>query len=301
MIPSPITPIRAATGFRLPSPRTRHFVSREVLRLIGSTHLGRLCESAFRFQAPSDCIRNSRLARDAVVKGLLDQGQLTAPSTAQDKWVQIVRGWLGLPRQLQTHSVISGEQLKQLNQRHGPLVLTLQGAVPPGQGDDRYSRHHAVVLIASFSVDSARVGILIDGNDLQHNPAINRIAHWLTSQGQHMHLSQLTLEDLERINSDSTTQPDSAQGEDHVQGTDVLQTAFRLVDLDALVARSEQRYLQKEQFAIADGAHSERPNLLEGDRSLSTSDESIPAEVLTELRQAIQQNPQLVERFEPEL
>ena len=293
MIPSPITPIRAATGFRLPSPRTRHFVSREVLRLIGSTHLGRLCESAFRFQAPSDCIRNSRLARDAVVKGLLDQGQLTAPSTAQDKWVQIVRGWLGLPRQLQTHSVISGEQLKQLNQRHGPLVLTLQGAVPPGQGDDRYSRHHAVVLIASFDCEATRVGILLDGNDLQRNPAIDRIAQWLAFEDKDIDLSQLTPQDLQRINA-APTSDESA--------TDVLQTAFRLVDLDALVARAERHFLRQTALALPDAAHSEHPNLVKADISLSATVQAIPPEVLAELRQAIGQDPQLVERFqEPEL
>lgn len=302
MIPQALTqPLRTLASARLPTPQTRRFVSHEVLRLIRRTDLGEASLKAFRFQAPSDCLANSRRIRDALVQNLIEQGLLMGPSPDQENWGETVRRWFGLPRQTDERGVTSAEQLMRLNQRHGPLVLTLQGALAPGQGDDIYTRHHAVVLIASFSVDSARVGILIDGNDLQHNTAINRIAHWLTSQGQHMHLSQLTLEDLERINSDSTTQPDSAQGEDHVQGTDVLQTAFRLVDLDALVARSEQRYLQKEQFAIADGAHSERPNLLEGDRSLSTSDESIPAEVLTELRQAIRQNPQLVERFEPEL
>lgn len=302
MIPKALTQqLPTSAWARLPAPQTRRFVSHEVLRLIRRTDLGEASLKAFRFQAPSDCLANSRRIRDALVQNLIEQGLLMGPSPDQENWGQTVRRWFGLPRQTDERGVTSAEQLMRLNQRHGPLVLTLQGALAPGQGDDTYTRHHAVVLIASFSVDSARVGILIDGNDLQHNTAINRIAHWLTSQGQHMHLSQLTLEDLERINSDSTTQPDSAQGEDHVQGTDVLQTAFRLVDLDALVARSEQRYLQKEQFAIADGAHSERPNLLEGDRSLSTSDESIPAEVLTELRQAIRQNPQLVERFEPEL
>lgn len=285
---------------QLPMPRSRQFVTREVLRLLRSTEIGEASLKAFRFQAPANCVGNSRRMREALVQGLIEQGRLTSPTPEQESWGQTVRRWLGLARLTDWRSVRSGEQLMRLNQRHGPLVLTLQGALAPGQGDDTYTRHHAVVLIASFSVDSTRVGILLDGNDLQHNPAIDRIAQWLASQEQPIDLSQLALEDLERINSDSSASPDNAQGQAHVQGTDVLQAAFRLVDLDALVAHSEQQYLQKEQFAIAEGARSERPNLLEVEESLNARGDWIPSQVLAELRQAIQQDPQLVERLEPE-
>lgn len=301
MIPNTIAPSRAA-WVRLPAPQTRQFVSREVLRLIRSSDLGRLSESVFRFQAPSDCIRNSRQMREALVNGLLEQGQLSAPGPGQDSWGQIVRGWLGLPRQPETKGLVSGEQLMQLNQRHGPLVLTLQGAVQPGQGDDRYTRHHSVVLIASFEADTTRVGILLDGNDLQRNPAIDRIAQWLASQESDIDLSQLTPQDLERINAAPSREPEGGDHSATEPDTDVLQAAFRLVDLDSLVAQAEQRFLQQTQFALADAAHSERPNLVQADTSLSATSPVMPPEVLAELRQAIGQDPQLIERFpEPEL
>lgn len=302
MIPPALSPpLRTSAWTRLPAPQTRQFVTHEVLRLIRRTAVGQASLQAFRFQAPSDCVSNSRSMREALVNSLMAQGQLTGPAQEEETWGQVVRHWLGLARPTVERTVISAEQLMQLNQRHGPLVLTLHGALPPGQGDDRYTRHHAVVLIASFEGDGTRVGLLLDGNDLQRNPAIDRIAQWLAEQDRDIDLSDLTLEDLERINSARTT-PDPTQGEDGTTATDVLQAAFRLVDLDALAARAEQQFLQKSQFAMADGAHSERPNLLEGDESLRTVGDPIPADVLAELRQAIRQAPQLIETLEePEL
>lgn len=291
MIPPALSPpLRTPAWTRLPAPQTRQFVTHEVLRLIRRTAVGQASLQAFRFQAPSDCVSNSRSMREALVNSLIETGHLVGPTPDKEEWGQTVSRWLGLARPTVERTVISAEQLMRLNHHHGPLVLTLHGALAPGQGDDRYTRHHAVVLIASFEMDGTRVGILLDGNDLQRNPAIDRIAQWLATQEREIDLSQLTLEDLERINSDPIA-PD----------TDVLQAAFRLVDLDALVARAEQRFLQKGQFATADGAHSEVPNLLEGDGSLSTRGDPIPADVLAELRQAIRQEPQLVERLSPEL
>lgn len=292
MIPKALTQqLPSSAWARLPAPQTRQFVTHEVLRLIRRTAVGQASVKAFRFQTPSDCVNNSRAMREALVNSLMEQGLLTGPTPNEEKWNQTLCRWLGLARPTVERTLPSAEQLMRLNQHHGPLVLTLHGALPPGQGDDRYTKHHAVVLIASFEVDGARVGILLDGNDLQRNPAIDRIAHWLATQDREVDLSQLTLEGLEHINSDPIA-----------SDTDVLQAAFRLVDLDALVARAEQRFLQTGQFATADGAHSERPNLLEGDGSLSTRGDPIPADVLAELRQAIRQEPKLIETFEePEL
>lgn len=302
MIPQALTqPLRTSARARLPAPQTRQFVTHEVLRLIRRTAVGQASLRAFRLQAPSGCVNNSRSMREALVNGLMEQGRLTGPAANEEKWNQTLSRWLGLARPTVEHTVISAEQLMRLNQRHGPLVLTLHGALAPGQGEDRYTKHHAVVLIASFEADDVRVGILLDGNDLQRNPAIDRIAQWLASQAPDIDLSQLSPEDLEQINSDSLTSPDHAKGDHGATDPDVLQAAFRLVDLDALVARAEQQFLQKNQFAMADGAHSERPNLLEGDGSLSTQGDPIPSDVLDELRQAIRQAPELIERFEPEL
>jgi hypothetical protein len=301
MIPQAISPpLRNTPWVRLPTPQTRQFVNHEVLRLIRRTVVGEASLKAFRFQAPSDCVSNSRLVREALVNSLIETGHLIGPTPDKEKWGQTVSRWLGLARPTVERTVISGEQLIRINRQHGPLVLTLHGALPPGQGDDRYTKHHAVVLIASFEMDGTQVGILLDGNDLQRNPAIDRIAQWLAAQEQVADLSQLTLEDLERINSAPTT-ADLTQGEDGAPPTNVLQAAFRLVDLGALVARAEQQLRQTGQFAMADGAHSERPNLLECDGSLSTQGDPIPSDVLDELRQAIRQAPQLIERFEPEL
>lgn len=280
MIPKALTQqLPTSAWARLPAPQTRQFVTHEVLRLIRRTAVGLASVKAFRFQTPSDCVNNSRAMREALVNSLMEQGLLSGPAPNEEKWNQTLCRWLGLARPAVERTLPSAEQLMRLNQRHGPLVLTLHGALPPGQGDDRYTKHHAVVLVASFDADGTRVGILLDGNDLQHNPAIDRIAQWLATQEHATDLSQLTLEDLERINSTPIT-ADLTQGEDGTPDTDALQAAFRLVDLDALVARAEQRFLQKGQFAVADGALSERPNLVEGDGSLAKAAAELEEEML---------------------
>jgi hypothetical protein len=99
---------------RLPAPQTRRFVSHEVLRLIRRTDLGEASLKAFRFQAPSDCVNNSRAMREALVNSLMEKGLLTGPTPNEEKWNQTLCRWLGLARPTVERTLPSAEQLMRL-------------------------------------------------------------------------------------------------------------------------------------------------------------------------------------------
>lgn len=286
MIPKTLTSTRQLSPWvNVPAPQTRHFVSREALRLIRSTPVGEAALSAFQFQQGALCEANSRRMQWVLTSILVGKGVAWRPEfdTGSDATSLAPIG--------------STEDLLKVNAKFGPLVLTLFKALQPDQGADIYTRHHCVVLLCSFEHKGKKLGLLLDGNDLQCNPVMVRLQQWLKDEGKGRRLADLSSKELTQIGrswaSASNNEPD------------LHQTAFRLVDLEHMVQRSQ-----------ADKTTQPTPRWWEWLIGTPTQTDMrwatyymglqppMSAEAIEELKSLIDENPSLVEPVmppEPEL
>ncbi len=126
---------------------------------------------------------------------------------------------------------ITAQDLVNLNNLHGPLRLTVQNSLQPGQGDALYVLHHAMLLVANFvDKNGCRIGICIDGCDFTDNEA-TRPLHQLAGQRGKPHPDGRLV--VDRKDLDDTRDK---------TGDDPRRGLVRLVDLDQLQQVNEGRY-----------------------------------------------------------
>lgn len=277
MIPSTAAQAsRASPWVRLPAPHTREFVSREALHLIASTPLGKAALTAFRFQWPGLCEANSlrmqwMLTSILAAEGLASKHEFDPADERTSRW-----------------PVDTAQDLLRFNAGCGPLVLTLFKALPPDQGSEVYSRHHCVVLLASFKHRDRCLGLLLDGNDLQSNPAVERLRQWLREEGRGRQLQDLCSEELLQIGKDWAEQGNPE--------TELHQTAFRLVDLDQLIRLSRAEEAKQPPAGWWDWLLDKTPRTqMRWAKCFKSHAPAISPETLDELKALIDQHPDLVE------
>jgi hypothetical protein len=253
------------------------------LRLLQATRVGRTFSEVFAFQAPGHCVQNQLHHYDRAVERMIDDKRLVRdgrlPKGARE--VRSLPGG-GVVAPGQDPADLSAEALLEMNARHGPLRLTLNGIVPPGHGDDVYVGHHAVVLAASFKDDSGRVlGLVVDGNDRQQNAAVQAIRDWQQARGDTRALSALGAEDLDAVNADLRRRG---------VALDVRQAGFRVVDL------AKFKGVQVTGLHGRDGA----PPSVSHDGDLRVIGDWLSAQEVTQLRAGVASGQLPVENFPAE-
>jgi hypothetical protein len=271
---------------------TRRFVDLAVLELLEKTCIGRAGVDAFQFQAHSRCTFNAAVLSERMAAYMLEEEALKRDAgkmTPASKGLAY-RLLVGAPpthgkRQLDHPNVAD---IVELNRAHGPVVLTMQNLIQPGQGDESYPVHHAAVLVATLRHDGRHIGVLVDGNDLQSNDAMTEIERHLRENGDRRELSELTQHDFRRINEQIRKKREG-------KPLDVLQLGFRLVDLEDVVKTSTKKFVQLRQL---DPSHEWVSNSVRFDESLELQGDPLPKEAADELVALIKQSPSIVERFE---
>lgn len=269
---------------------TRTFVNLAVYRILVASPAGRAAIEAFTIQRPQDCVSNAQDIRHAVAHLLAAAGLLLRPPAPERSWWRKLFG-RPQPRHvaepLTPKWEIDAHAVAALCERHGPMVLVVHGILSSAQGGRDYPLHHAVVLLATFVHQGRIIGVVVDGNDLQSNPAIEAARAHLSRSGKRK-LHELTREDFEAINREL-----AARGEP----LDVYQMAFRLVDLEGLVQRAKAAYARRVLETVDEMGTRGMQNRASYSVQSQVTGEILDSAVRAELEQAVAASPELVERF----
>lgn len=183
-----------------PCPPHRGFTQLAILRLLDATPVGQASRQTIRFQQDCDCVSNTQRMQEDLQAALMAQGILQRPESIERlPWAKLQQWMFGAANR-RVELAKESRRLIELNARHGPLALVLHGAIPQGQGEGVYQNHHAVVLLATWCCGDRPLGLLLDGNDRQQNPAIEAIRAWQRASGDQRPLQELGPQDLEQIN-----------------------------------------------------------------------------------------------------
>jgi hypothetical protein len=247
----------------------RSIVTSSLIRDIGKTPLIQTVMGEYRIQEPYMCFENSAGVRDGIAKKLEATGHLVRDGKA---------GTAAYTGEL------SGSALVKLNNEHGPLMIATYNMLSPEDGAERYTTRHAAVLAGSFQTAKGEsVGLVVDGNNFQSNKPMEAIKRWMDKNGDDRPLSALTEEDFEKINEDLREQGEST--------LDVRQISVRLVDLDRLLAASD------EGFKTADPLSSIATEV-RYEPSATVKKELLPAKVVAALEAAIIDDHSIIEKFD---
>jgi len=283
-----------ATGTHM---HKRAIVNSDTLRLLKRTPVGVASIEAFKIQTPGDCFYNSLGMLSKIGQSLLDSGHMTKAST----------------KDVVAHSHNGGAaEFMELNQKHGPLLLIMQKLLQADQGEWAYPEFHSAVLAASWLHEGRSIGVLVDGNDLQSNPAIDAIKAHMHEHGDKRPLASLTAHDFECISKEIQREGGQEQ--------DVMRVAFRIVDLDEMTKASKARYdsrvaaagappiLTLDDLDTPDDPNKKLPWLIHAqvlnyaayDASGSVNDVLLQKDVQDAIDEAIRLDPTMVERFDPD-
>jgi hypothetical protein len=184
------------------------------------------------------------------------------------------------------------EQVRRAQSLHGPLQLETRHTLAHGQGGELYDHFHATVLLATFEREGRTIGLLLDGNDRQVNPAVMAFAHWALATGGMRLPSQFTASDFQTYNAQ--------RRQDTLAQPDLYQAAFRLVDLGEMLAVSQHDPQAKQTLPLSDGsvlAWPLRPTGLRADTGVRVVRPLLAPDTGQALRDALCDEPRAVERF----
>ncbi len=265
-----LAPVLARTASSGPGSTTRRgYISDRVLEVLRPTPAGRAGLQALRFQPYAHCFPNTTAMTGRAMEVLLAGG---------DGHRNRLVAWLAsqmLPNQglAQMNPPVTAAALATLNARHGPLQLVTYHGLQPGQGGDAYRDFHAVVKLASFDHGGRQVALLLDGNDRQSNPAMHALRTWMRADGDARDPGQLDNPQLQAV--------DARMRADRPGGPSLFQAAFRLVDLEQMLAAS----------------HATSPPFANGDPGMKMRAPMLPPAAVDALRQALDEDPGQVETF----
>lgn len=276
-----------------PCPPHRGFTQLAILRLLDATPVGQASRQTIRFQQDCDCVSNTQRMQEDLQAALMAQGVLQRPESIERlPWAKLQQWMFGAANR-RVELAKESRRLIELNARHGPLALVLHGAIPQGQGEGVYQNHHAVVLLATWCCGDRPLGLLLDGNDRQQNPAIEAIRAWQRASGDQRPLQELGPQDLEQINDALAAQQVDASD----ASLDLFQFAYRVVDLDTMLQRAQAHYqaaLQSAQGALLEPVEP-YPNSVSYDPGCLLRTALLSPTLVESLNAAIEQDACLVE------
>lgn len=253
-----------------PTAPSRSYISPRVLEILRHTPAGRAGLQAFQFQAVGMCHPNTARMTVRAVEVLVAGGD-----AHRNRLVAYLARMLPNLGLAEMNPPVTPSSLANMNRRHGPLQLVTHHGLQPGQGDDAYRDFHAVVKLAGFEHRGRQVALLLDGNDRQSNPATQALRDWMRASDDRRDLGQLDNAQLQAL--------DACMRDHHREQPSVFQAAFRLVDLEQMVAAS-----------LVTG-----PPQANGDPGLKVLRPLLPAAAVDALREAVDEDPKLVEGFAP--
>lgn len=190
------------------------YVSRSVLRLLDETAVGRIAIQSFAIQRRGDCFENSSVMLTAIEAHLIKAGHARA-----------------LLREPEFSCRPSAQRCMEMT-RGGPALAKFLLSLPHDQGGSEYDLCHAFILLDCFVDRQGNIiGIVIDGNDLQRNPAMAEMRARAVGWNKPVHR-------FDHAHRAAINRELAREG----KPVDVHQAAFRFVNLDAMTARSNESY-----------------------------------------------------------
>lgn len=296
----------AAAPKVLPGPPrpVRSYVSYRALQALKEAPVGKAGLHAFRIQRFADCESNSHLIRMSMIHHLVREGAMQRTERNASFWGRLANlmAW-GQGELVPYDGPWTVEAIRSLNARHGPLQIITENLVQPGQGDDTYSRHHAAVLAACLQVDGRWIGMLVDGNDLQSNPAVEVLQAWRDERGDRRPLDALGPPEFEaatqafglrRAGGKRDGKRDAKQ-----EPVETFQLGFRFVDLAQLLETALRKAYALAEHAVPEViiAQDDISNRIWYDSTVLVSKPLLPPLVCDELAAAIRDDPSLVEQI----
>lgn len=245
----------------------RGYVVPAVADALRKTAIGNAAIQGFRIQAMGECIPNSRDMWKQLASTLTAQGRLerVAPT---DRLTGIFSWHVGV------------DDYVELNEKHGPLNLTLQGIVPVGQGREWYTHHHCMILLATLPRPGrSPMGLFVDGNDLQSNDVASSLLFSLQSRGQPGSLADRSMDDL-KSHAAFVDPP-----------VDPACLVFRLIDLSNLVTMSNAAFESRTRAY---------PGMVDYDPNLRVKESVLSPQEREQLERALQDSWQPIEHLLPD-
>lgn len=221
-----------------PGQQTRRYVSWSVLRVLQRSPWAAALVRNFQFQRPGDCVTNSEVMQQNILHALHSQRQIeiAAGSDGGGGWLLRLQQRLGvtkapeLDREYRHDPTV--DDIIDMVEQHGPCVLSLARMLPADQGGTQYAGHHAVLVIGTFKAEGRNWAVVLDGNDLQSHPLMERVRAY-ADKYHGGHLEAITEGDLSAIQTEM-----KQAGE----AWDSQQTVYSLMDLDNSVSEADKAY-----------------------------------------------------------
>lgn len=254
-----------------PAPAARPYITRSALAVLRETRIGQVAQEAFRFQRHGRCWENVTTMTHDVIDGLRARGLLKR-NPALTWLARRVLPDEGLAPLGRTPTL---QDLRRIQDCHGAVHLSSSNTLQPGQGEDVYQTFHSNVLLAVVPMQGCTVGLLLEGNDRQDNPATQLLHRTRRDLGDDRPLHMLSPRDLKAVTDLAREQLGS--------GVDVMQAAFRFVDMDQFLRAS---------------ARSQPAHVMVDPAGRRFVDQTFLADrEVRLLQQAMQEDPSLVESF----
>ena len=265
----------------------RPYISKPAAQALKQAPVGQAGLDAFRFQRRGECVQSSHDVKSAMIGWLLADGTLVRREPLPTFWGRLTH-MMTWPRGdlVPYDGPWTVDAIRALNELHGPLQIATFNLVQPGQGADVYRRHHAAVLAACLQVDGRWIGVLVDGNDLQTNPAVEVLQAWRKAQGDRRPLHRLSRQDFEAASRTPAL-------------VDVRQMVFRFVDLAQLLDTALRRAcaLAEQEVPEVLITQEDLTRHIFYDSTVYVSRPLLPPKVCEELAAALRAEPELVEQF----
>lgn len=275
---------------------TRTYISFQAIQALKEAPVGKAGLQAFRIQRHGECVQSSHDVKTSMISYLLQDGTMARNEPPQSFWGRLLRMMSWPQGELVPYEgPWTVDAIRALNARHGPLQIATFNLVQPGQGAEVYRRHHAAVLAACLPVDGRWIGVLVDGNDLQDNPAVEVLQAWRKAQHDRRPLHRLSRQDFEAA-SQSRGPAEAQQGLDAV---DARQLGFRFVDLAQLLDSALRRAcaLAEQEVPEVLITQDDLTRHIFYDSTVHVSRPLLPPKVCDELAAAIRAEPALIEQF----
>jgi hypothetical protein len=221
-----------------PAQQTRQYVSWSVLRVLQRSPWAAALVRNFQFQRPGECVANAEVMQQNVLHALHSQQhvEIASSSDADRGLLKRLQQLLGVPqapeldREYRHDPTV--DEIVDMVEQHGPCVLSLARMLPADQGGTQYAGHHAVLAIGTFKSQGRCWAVVLDGNDLQSHPFMERVRVY-ADKYHDGYLEAITEGDLSAIQTEM---------EQAGEPWDSNQVVYSLIDLDKSVSQADTAY-----------------------------------------------------------
>lgn len=281
-----------------PGQQTRQYVSWSVLRLLQRSPWAATLVRNYQLQRPGECVTNSEAMQVNILHDLHSRGhvEISGSSDTGRSLLQRLQQMFGatkapeLDREYRHNPTV--DDIVELVEQHGPCVLSLARMLPSDQGGTQYAGHHAVVVIGTFKAEGRNWAMVLDGNDLQSHPFMERVRAY-ADKYHDGHLEAITEGALSAIQ----TEMDQAG-----ESWDSRQMVYSLIDLDKSVPEADKAYRAYRMDLAMNGSYSDLapitfPNSICVTTNATVKADSMPEAMRHELARIVGSQPDTLSRL----